>query len=184
MVEPLTARSGAYTFSRSVAGEAGQGQAGRPGRGDRQRVGALTATTAPKPAAQAFCTISKLARPLTNRPEPARRQPPSSSSRPTTLSTALWRPTSSRTTSGVAGRVEGGGGVHRAGGANSAWPRAHRVGHLGQHVEVERAGVAAAARSRARELGRAPAVPHSPHDDVVVVRRGAGAGRRAPGLDA
>lgn len=30
-------------------------------------VGALTDTTVPKPAAQAFCTISKLARPDTNR---------------------------------------------------------------------------------------------------------------------
>lgn len=32
-------------------------------------VGALTAIKVPKPAAHAFCTISMLARPLTNRPQ-------------------------------------------------------------------------------------------------------------------
>ena len=53
-----------------------------------------------KPAAQAFCRISKEARPLTKRHRSEAGRLSSRSILPTTLSTALWRPMSSLTISG------------------------------------------------------------------------------------
>ena len=59
--------------------------------------GAPTAATIGMPAASAFCTSSKLARPLSISTPVATGSFPASSRRPTSLSTALWRPTSSCT---------------------------------------------------------------------------------------
>ena len=59
--------------------------------------GALTALTIGIPATAAFCTISNESRPLTWRTWSASGTRPARTCSPTTLSTALWRPTSSRT---------------------------------------------------------------------------------------
>ena len=61
--------------------------------------GAPTAATIGMPAASAFWTSSKLARPLNISTPAATGKRPPSSNRPTSLSTALWRPTSSCTAS-------------------------------------------------------------------------------------
>ena len=62
-------------------------------------VGAPTATTAGMPTTLAFWMISKLARALTTSTCPASGSAPTRAAAPTTLSTALCRPTSSRTCS-------------------------------------------------------------------------------------
>ena len=78
---------------------------------------------------------------------------PSSSSRPTTLSTALWRPTSSRTSRIAPVAVERGGGVHRAGARRTDPGRARtRSGTAGQHVERDRREPACSGSSRSRQL--------------------------------
>jgi hypothetical protein len=61
--------------------------------------GAGTAASTGIPAITAFCTSSKDARPLTSSTQPASGSLPSRSAQPTTLSTALCLPTSSRTAS-------------------------------------------------------------------------------------
>ena len=80
--------------------------------------GADTAAMTPMPHTAAFCTISKLTRPETMSTHPAQfgaGWPSPRTARPATLSTALWRPTSSRTHQRVAGRIEEAGGVQAAG---------------------------------------------------------------------
>jgi len=59
--------------------------------------GADTAARAGTPAITAFCTSSNEARPLTISVVPLSGRRPASSAQPMTLSTALCRPTSSRT---------------------------------------------------------------------------------------
>ena len=59
-------------------------------------LGAPTPTRIGAPATAAFWTSSKDSRPLTHRTRSPSGSRPSSSARPTTLSMALWRPTSSR----------------------------------------------------------------------------------------
>ena len=59
--------------------------------------GAPTATRIGQPATDAFCTSSKDSRPLTQRSRLSSGSSPSRNAQPTTLSIALWRPTSSRT---------------------------------------------------------------------------------------
>ena len=58
--------------------------------------GAPTATTTGQPATAAFWTSSKEIRPLRQRIASASGSRPSANAQPTTLSSALWRPTSSR----------------------------------------------------------------------------------------
>ena len=73
-----------------VPGEPGQRQPRAPGGGDRQGCGRrFTGTSAEKPAAHAFCTISKLARLVTASARSYAGTRSSSSNRPITLSTAL-----------------------------------------------------------------------------------------------
>ena len=80
---------GGIQVDLAVPGEPRELQTGGPAVSTARAEGALTATTAVNPAAQAFATISKEARPLTNRPRSMAGRAPSRSSRPTTLSTAL-----------------------------------------------------------------------------------------------
>ena len=61
--------------------------------------GADTAASTGMPAISAFCASSKLARLETISTVPVRGRRSSFSAQPITLSTALWRPTSSRSTS-------------------------------------------------------------------------------------
>ena len=60
-------------------------------------VGAPTPTRIGDPARAAFCTSSNASRPLTQSTRSPSGRASSSSAQPTTLSIALWRPTSSRT---------------------------------------------------------------------------------------
>src|SRR5690606_5441432 len=91
---------GVYTFRRPGRANPARTRPARVAASMASDDGALTDTTAEKPAAHAFWMISKLVRPLTNRASCGAGSSSSSRSRPTTLSTALWRPMSSRTTSG------------------------------------------------------------------------------------
>ena len=77
--------------------------------------GALTATTAREPGRPRLLHDLEAGPAAHVQAEVGGRQRPSSNSRPTTLSTALCRPMSSRTTSGSPSPVEGGRRVHRAG---------------------------------------------------------------------
>ena len=108
----------------------------------------------------------------------------SSSRRPTTLSTALCRPTSSRTTMHLAVAIERRRGVHRTGRCRTALAaRRARSGTCASTVERERLAGRPADRA-ASTSSSIDCDPHSPHDDVVVVSRGVGTGASAAGLDA
>src|SRR5882724_1389708 len=61
-------------------------------------LGAETAATIGTPAASAFCIISKDVRPLSSKTRCRSGRRSASNAQPTTLSSALWRPTSSRST--------------------------------------------------------------------------------------
>src|SRR4051794_4821515 len=139
--------------------------------------GALTATTVPNPAAHAFWTISKLARPETNSTSPAAGRRPSSRRRPTTLSTALWRPMSSRTTSGSPVGSTAAAAWAAPVDANTPWPARTRSGTAARTAR----GTGAVAGSGARRVARWASVvePQRPHDDVVVLTRAGGTGARA-----
>ena len=142
-------------------------------------VGALTATSARKPAAHAFWTISIEARPLTNSPSGCvGGSPPSSSSAPTTLSTALCRPTSSRVDDDLAVGVERGRGVDRAGRVEQALAGRHAVG-----IEASTSsGIASPAGSGWSRAVRASiwSLPHQPQLDDVVPSRGVAFGAWSP----
>ena len=140
--------------------------------------GALTATTVPNPAAHAFCTISKLARPLTYRPRSAAGRAPSSSSRPTTLSTALWRPMSSRASTRRRA-VEGHRGVDAAGQVEQLLVARDPVGHRRPARRGGNGGRGGRGCRRSRRSSTA-VVPHMPQAEVVAVSRGGGTGARPP----
>ena len=84
--------------------------ASAPGRAQarpRARTARPTATMIGQPATDAFCTSSNESRPLTQRTRSASGSKPSRNAQPTTLSSALCRPTSSRTQTKLAlGREE------------------------------------------------------------------------------
>ncbi len=69
--------------------------------GQSHLLGAETAQTIGTPAARHFWRISKLLRPLTITTCPCSGSRPSMRAQPTSLSTALWRPTSSRNASSL-----------------------------------------------------------------------------------
>ena len=71
------------------------------------------------------------------RPSPSAGSAPSSRRRPTTLSTALWRPMSSRTTSTSPVGVDRGRGMAAAGGGEQLLAVGHGPGDVGQHPGVE-----------------------------------------------
>ena len=105
---------------------------------------------------------------------------PSRSSRPTTLSTALWRPMSSRTSSGAPVAVEGGRRVHRAGARRTGpGPGARRPGTCGEQRRSATARPTGIGAMRSRSSSMA-VEPHRPHDDVVAASRGVGAGAVPP----
>ena len=103
---------------------------------------------------------------------------PSSSKRPTTLSTALCRPMSSRTTTASPVRSKAAAACTAAGGVEQPLRGAHplaarRPARRGRSEH----GVSSGCSDRRRSA--MDVEPHSPHDDVVVVRRGLGHGRAA-----
>ena len=179
----VASRSGAYDVEAVVADEAGEHQA-RPGGRRRRRAtsGALTATSAAKPAAHAFCTISTRARPLTNRPSRGRRGP----ARPARA--AARRPPCRRR---CGGRRPRGATMHVAVGDRTRPRRGPRRSreqalaverpgrHRGQHVERRTARVG---RQRREAAGSSSSwsLPHQPQLDDVVPSRGVGAGARPP----
>ena len=89
---------------------------------------------------------------------------PSSSARPTTLSIALWRPTSSRTQQQLAGGVEEAGRVQAAGALEAGLAQA--LGQAGEQRAVDDRARRAAARACTATSSSAP-LPQTPHDDVV-----------------
>ena len=90
--------------------------------------GADTATMPATPAATAFCTISNETRPLTTSRRSAAGNRPSSSARPITLSTALCRPTSSRTAMRSPAAVGERGRVDATGAVEGTLLAAHHLG--------------------------------------------------------
>jgi hypothetical protein len=83
--------------------------------------GAETAASTGTPAIAAFCTSSNDARPETISTWPAAGTRPCSSAQPSTLSTALCRPTSSRTTSGEPSAVNSPAACRPPVESNSRW---------------------------------------------------------------
>ncbi len=159
-------------------------------------VGAPTAASAGMRARAALSTSSAPARPLTHsRPSPAPCSP-SRSSQPQTLSTALWRPTSSRSTRGSSAPSHQTAACSPPVSANAAWPARNRSGSARTAAASKRPASPAGARparsdSRcarpqmpARGGGRevplelrpverdARGEPHVEHVGLVVARRG------------
>ena len=136
--------------------------------------GALTATTVPKPAAHAFCTISKLARPLTHSPWPARagavEQQAADDLVDRVVAADVLADQHRR-----AGAVEGRGGVDRAGAVEQLL-LARTASGTSASTRANGARGGSGCRRSARSS--TAVVPHKPHDDVVVVSRGSAS---APG---
>ena len=171
--------SSAYTLKRSPRTKPTSVRPARRAAWTASAVGALTATSEPKPAAQAFCTISTEARPLTNSPRPVAGSSPASSIAPTTLSTALWRPTSSRVSSTVPSRSKAAAAWTAPVLANRPWPLVTRRRHARHHRSVDRRRSSAAGARRSSK----PSIwslPHQPQLDDVVPSRGVGVGARPP----
>ena len=133
------------------------------------------------PAAHAFCTISKLARPLAKRARSTAGSAPSSSSRPTTLSTALWRPMSSRTTIGSPRRSHAAAACTAPVRPNKVWAATARSGSEAS-TSSDHGAWSGSGSSRARSSSIA-VEPHMPQDDVVVPTTGRRGRCQAAGVD-
>ena len=106
-------------------------------------VGALTATSDAEPGRPRLLHHLEARPPADEQPHPCAGSRPSSSSRPTTLSTALWRPTSSRTISGPPRRRRmPPRRAPRRSTSNRPCPPQHSVGHASEDVN----GIAASDR--------------------------------------
>ena len=144
--------------------------------------GADTATTVANPAAHAFCTISKLARPLTNRPRPVDGQrvvEEHAARRPCRQRCGVRCPRARRPAR--RSRRTRPRRAHRRSSRTGPAPRATRPGTFASTSRSRANGVSGVSRA---QRSSSVAEPHSPHDDVVVVSRGVGTGRDATGLDA
>src|ERR1035438_1358764 len=95
-MRPTIRRLPEYTLNRSFLRKPISVMPDRPAVATARLEGAPTAAITGMPAISAFCTSSKLARPLTNRSDAFIGMRRSNSAAPTSLSTALCRPTSSR----------------------------------------------------------------------------------------
>ena len=95
--QPRTRSAPVYTLTRSPRAKPASVIPRSAARCTASELGAPTPTRIGAPATAAFWTSSNDSRPLTHRTRPWSGTQPSSSARPTTLSIALWRPTSSRT---------------------------------------------------------------------------------------
>ena len=138
-----------------------------PARSTANDDGADTAASTGTPAITAFWVISNDARPLTSNTLPLNGIRPASTAQPITLSTALWRPTSSRTASTAPS------------GPNSAAPcrppvlsktRCAERSTPGIAVSVPTATVTGSSPGQCRLTNRTAsrdALPQTPHDEVV-----------------
>ena len=128
--------------------------------------GAPTAAKIGTPAIAAFCTNSKLARPLTKRSESANGQRPIANCEPSTLSTALCRPTSSRTAMSSSARVNNAAAWMPPVFAKSGWAKRTRSGNE-CNDDVEMAHSAIAIGSIVPITASIDRLPHAPQLEVV-----------------
>ena len=127
--------------------------------------GADTAASTGMPAIAAFWVSSKLARPLTISTCPASGSRPARTPSPMTLSTALCRPTSSRsaTSSPVGG--EQAGRVQAAGLVEHLLRRAQPVGQREQHLQRQPRARRRPRRTRVFvRIASMLALPQTPHE--------------------
>jgi hypothetical protein len=97
-----------------------------------------------------------------------------------TLSTALWRPTSSRTTTTVPSGSKGAAACTAPVAANSSWAPRTRSGMAASSSSPNAIAPVAGSGASRSHSSSIEAEPHSPHDEVVVPSRGVGTGARPP----
>ena len=165
---------------RAPAHEPGQGEPARRAVSTASADGALTATTALKPAAHAFCTISKPARPLTYRPRSvagsvAVEQQPADHLVDRVVAPDVLADDDGRAGGGRRRRRRGRRRWLRTGPARARMPLGHRRRAVASgHGDATGSG---ARRSRSSSIA---VEPHSPHDDVAVASARRRRGRPAP----
>ena len=129
--------------------------------------GADTAASNGTPAIAAFCTSSNDARPDTSNTVPRNGIRPSSNAQPSTLSTALCRPTSSRTTRAVPSAVNSPAPCRPPVAANTRCRSRNASGSAARVSGLTRSGSSATGNRVLSRTASSAAFPHTPHDDVV-----------------
>ena len=137
-------------------------------------VGPLTATTAAKPAAQAFWTISKLARLLTTSAEVVGGQASIEEQAPHHLVDRVVAPDVLSRHDHVTGTVEGRGGVHRARGREERLRSEPTAGETGQGRRREDTGRSRGSGGRRAASSSSSVEPQNPQLELVTVSRGVG----------
>ena len=154
-----------------AAQEADEGDAEALGGLDREVDGAETAQTIGIPATAAFWTISKLTRPETIRTRSWSGIAPARTCEPTSLSMALWRPTSSRSASNSPLGVNSPAACRPPVSSNARWAARSRSGSA-RMTERETTGPSGSGSAR-RATSSIEALPQIPHDAVATKWRSA-----------
>ncbi len=134
---------------------------------DGERRGAPTPPPGPGSPPSPSCVNSKLARPDTIRTVPLRGSLPSLTAHPTTLSTALWRPTSSRRRHLAAPPVEQRRGVQPTGLLEHVLRRPSRSGNVARSAGSSTRSSWCTACCEVVRTASMLALPHSPQELVV-----------------
>ncbi len=129
--------------------------------------GADTAASSGTPIMIAFCASSNEARPLTSRMWPASGRRPERSAHPATLSTALCRPTSSRSTSSVPSAVNRPAACSPPVLRNTRWASLSRSGREASTAGETRTGSAATSNADLTRIASMLSLPHTPQALVV-----------------
>ncbi len=129
--------------------------------------GAETAASIGIPAITAFCTSSKDARPLTIRTVPRSGSSPERRACPTTLSTALCRPTSSRRHSSSPSAEKSPAACSPPVLSKTRWAARSRSGRAVSTSAPIRSGSSATDQAAVVRTASRLALPHRPHEDVV-----------------
>src|SRR4029450_11950500 len=150
-------------------------------RSTAKLVGALTAATRGTPATAAFCTTSNEHRPDTNSTMPVSGSRRSGGAPPITLSTALWRPTSSRTQRTAPSASQTAAACRPPVWSNTRWASRTRSGTAAR-TPVGTARLSPARVGHAVVTASIDALPQTPHDEEVTASRSSdGSGTGTPG---
>ena len=126
--------------------------------------GAEAADSTGMPAIHAFCTSSNDVRPLTCSSVPASGSRPSASAQPTTLSTALCRPTSSRTQSTSPAAVNSPAACSPPVRSKTAWASRNRSGSAASRGAGTRTASSATDQRAVVLTASRLSLPHTPHE--------------------